>query len=127
MEFIDQYMAQQKKYHNTKLRQQLVQILQATNRPLTAGQLHQKLPEFNLASIYRSLHTLTAAGVIFSDSIESQAAYYYDSKPHHHIICRMCDATECIPCTHTLPSTSFTALDHQYTLTGVCAQCTNSH
>jgi Fe2+ or Zn2+ uptake regulation protein len=110
-------------YKLTKPRKQILKTLFQTKKPLSATQIKQKNQNINLASIYRNLKLLTSLNIIFNETINSELFYYLDKKPHHHIICKICGRTECLPCTHVFHLKNFKNISHQLILTGICNHC----
>lgn len=107
----------------TRPRQLVLKILQRYKTPLSATQIHSKLPDIDLVSIYRNVNLLVRLKIIFQEIINNENFYYLDKKPHHHIICQQCGRTECLPCTHKYHVKNFKNISHQLTLTGLCNNC----
>lgn len=121
----------------TSQRAALEEVLAATDEFATAAELHAALKErgarVGLATVYRTLADLLAAGVI--DSLRGAAGetlyrHCGDTAHHHHLVCRVCGRTEEV----SAPSVErwaagvakrfgFTEIDHEIELFGLCADC----
>jgi Fur family transcriptional regulator, peroxide stress response regulator len=69
-------------------------LAEATDHP-TAEQLHerlqQKMPTLSLDTVYRTLGTLSRHGLVTKvETVESQARFEVQERPHHHVICHKC-------------------------------------
>lgn len=121
----------------TSQRAALVSVLEGTDEFATAGELHETLRSsgvrVGLATVYRSLADLVAAGDIDSLRGPNGEVLYRrcgDVQHHHHLICRSCGRTEEV----TSPAVErwaaavakkyeFSDLDHEIELFGICADC----
>ena len=110
---------------NTTCRTEILRCLSATKKPIAAETIHVKLKkQFDLVTIYRNLNAFEAKGIVFRETINKADCFYLADIPHHHIICRSCDAVACLPCDHkkfTIPH--FKNIAHRLVLTGICRQC----
>ena len=76
----------------TKNRHSILAVLKQKQEALSAAEVHSKLPEMDLATVYRSLEYLTNAKLIKKLQLGSQEARFeYQHEPHHHAICVECD------------------------------------
>lgn len=75
----------------SKKREQILGILKKTHGALSASELHKKLPELDLTTIYRNLDGFVASGEVKKLNLKGkEVAYEYQEKPHHHAICVEC-------------------------------------
>ena len=114
-------------YKITRPRQLVIQRLQKTTAPQTADAIHAALKRsrINLTSVYRTLELLDQLGIAFYEERDGERWYYLAEKQHHHITCRKCQHTECLPCrTEFKPPAGFKKIEHQLILTGLCKKCT---
>lgn len=114
-------------YKLTKPREAILKFLQKNHTPLSATDIHKKLDNINLASIYRTLKLFTKLKIIQQEFINNENYYYLADKKHHHIICRNCGYLECIPCKHYFKIKNFSEIDHQIILTGLCNKCSTNN
>ncbi len=76
----------------TKKRQQILEILKSTGEALSASDIHSKLPEVDLVTIYRNLDIFVKEKLIHQVNLGSNESYYeYQPYPHHHAICNNCE------------------------------------
>lgn len=71
------------------------ELLAAYEHP-SAEVLHQrlrkKIPTLSLDTVYRTLATFAALGLIHRvETVQSQARFEVRVKPHHHVICSRCN------------------------------------
>jgi Fe2+ or Zn2+ uptake regulation protein len=78
-------------YRLTNKRKKILDILQASNKPLSAGEIYEKLPEIDLVTIYRALELFTSEGLLKKLQLGDQALFEYQQQPHHHVVCTDCD------------------------------------
>lgn len=75
----------------SKKREQILEVLKREHGALSAAELHAKLPELDLATIYRNLDRFVADGevkkLLFTGK---EALYEYQEQPHHHAVCTEC-------------------------------------
>lgn len=118
----------QKKLKATPGRLAMLKCLSAHHRPISAEIIHAKLKQrVNLVTIYRNLEAFEKAGIVFCETIGKTDCYYLADAPHHHIVCRHCEAVECVPCDHQpLTATKFKNIVHRLVLTGTCQKCADA-
>ena len=76
----------------TKKRQQILTVVQSSSEAMTASDIHQKLPDIDLVTIYRNLDIFVKEKLIRQVNLGSNGAYYeYQPHPHHHAICNDCE------------------------------------
>lgn len=76
----------------------ILDILQHSDRHLTADDIHSRLrerfPALDISTVYRTLETLTNLGMVQRVSLgETHDHYEWVDVPHYHVICRRCGAT----------------------------------
>lgn len=119
----------------TEQRRAIVDRLSRSDRALTAQELHEKLNDVGLATVYRNLGRLAEEGEI--DAIRrpnGETAYRAcGSGHHHHLTCRECGrVVEIHDCTLSdwsrkiASEHGFEQVEHQAELFGVCAECAAS-
>tara|TARA_B100000508_G_scaffold77777_1_gene60453 strand:- start:808 stop:1242 length:435 start_codon:yes stop_codon:yes gene_type:complete len=87
LQFIDNDMA----IKITKKRQQILDVLKQYNDTLSAADIHNKLPDIDLVTIYRNLELFTKEKLVKQFHLDSKEAIYeYQHEPHHHAICNDC-------------------------------------
>ena len=122
---------------NTWQRERVRDALADARGFVSAQSLHASLREDNtgigLATVYRTLSGLAAAGE--ADSLQSpdgEALYRACVSPghHHHLICRSCGLTVEIEASEveawarrTAAQHGFTAAEHVVDIFGLCAAC----
>lgn len=112
----------------TPHRQKILTTLACHQGTISATDLHAKLPDINLVTIYRNLDTLSEAGYIKKLYLSGkEAAYEYQKHPHHHAICTECDAvihfeTEASKLKAALQLQGFDISDVDITVRGTCAK-----
>lgn len=111
---------------HTRQRLDILNVLCNQHRPFSAAQIYDALDgRVDLATIYRTLHTLTREQVIYSELFAGEEHYYAAEKHHHHIFCTQCDRVACVPCDYTLPKIKgFNEIRHQASFSGICNTCT---
>lgn len=76
----------------SKKREQILDVLKAQYGALSAAEIHAKLPELNLTTIYRNLDTFVESGEVKRLQLGGkEAVYEYTDEPHHHAICSQCE------------------------------------
>ncbi len=77
---------------NSKKRQSILDTLKRCHGALSAADLHKKLPDMNLTTVYRNLELFVADGLVKKLNLNSdEALYEYAKEVHHHAICTDCD------------------------------------
>ena len=118
----------QKQLKATPGRLAMLKCLAANRRPISAETIHARLKQrVDLVTIYRNLETFERAGIVFRETIGKTDCFYLADTPHHHIVCRSCEAVVCVPCDHkTVSVPNFKNVTHQLVLTGTCKTCANA-
>jgi Fur family transcriptional regulator, ferric uptake regulator len=116
----------------TEQRQAILDALRASDRAVTAQELHGELEGVGLATVYRNLQRLADEGTadtLRRDSGE-QAFLLCESGHHHHLSCRVCGHVEQIrDCrlddwARTVAAEHrFAEVEHHAELVGICATC----
>ena len=76
----------------TKKRQAILQALQGEKAALSAAEVHNLVPDIDLATIYRNLEYFTAQKMIKKLQLGTQEARFeYQQEPHHHAVCGHCE------------------------------------
>jgi Fur family ferric uptake transcriptional regulator len=123
---------------NTWQREAVKSALDAQEAFVSAQQLHATLRDdgtaIGLATVYRALSDLAAAGGADSlQSAEGEALYRActPGQHHHHLICRNCGVTVEIEATHVEQWAKSIATEHGFTqpehvvdVFGLCPECT---
>ena len=121
---------------STRQRTAIISALDEARSFLTAQQLHQRLAgngeRVGLATVYRSLQALTAAGKVdVLRTAEGEAIYRRCSQGHHHhLVCRTCGRTVEVEGPAVERWTAQVASEHGYVdvshtleIFGTCASC----
>lgn len=75
----------------TEKRKKILDVLKRHKGVFSAGDIHKKLPEIDLVTIYRNLDLFTKEKMITKVHLKSdEVQYEYQEKPHHHAICMDC-------------------------------------
>jgi Fur family ferric uptake transcriptional regulator len=113
-------------------------VLEPVDGHLSVAEIHQRLREHqpddapDLATIYRTVTTLSANGVLHALSVEGGVTTYgLAEKPHHHAVCSRCGTIIEVPAQqlrsaleHAIEGSSFTLSDQAgLTLHGLCPNC----
>lgn len=110
----------------TDKRKQLLAVLTKHHGALSAAEIHTRLPDIDLVTIYRNLELFTREKLIKQLHLGTdEARYEYQNEPHHHAIC-----TDCEQVVHfTVPDKkikqllglkNFTIDDIEVTVRGTC-------
>lgn len=76
----------------TKNRKSILALLQATRGTLSAKEIHQKLPDVDLATVYRNLDLFVKEKLITKVNLDTDESHYeYQQRPHHHAVCTNCN------------------------------------
>jgi len=124
----------------TAQRRALVEVLDATDAPLTLPQLLERSTGLAQSSAYRNLAVLERAGVAHrivttGDHARWELSEDLTEHHHHHLICTGCgDVTDfTVPkdverridsaLAHVASDAGFDAAQHRLDLVGLCARC----
>jgi Fur family ferric uptake transcriptional regulator len=116
----------------TEQREAIYDALRASDRAVTAQELHGELDGVGLATVYRNLQRLADEGTadtLRRDSGEL-AFLLCDGGHHHHLSCRVCGRVERIHdcrlddwARAVAADRGFADVEHHAELVGVCAGC----
>ncbi|MCB9818571.1 transcriptional repressor [Candidatus Nomurabacteria bacterium] len=77
--------------HSPK-REKVLNVLKDAHCALSAADIHRKIPEIDLTTIYRNLELFVSDGLIKKlDLDKDEAMYEYKEGNHHHAICTDCN------------------------------------
>lgn len=79
----------------TPHRKAVVHALRISPAPLSAEELHRKVPQAHLVTLYRTLDMLFRANIVRSIGLDQERAHFelaFDH--HHHIVCVSCERIE---------------------------------
>lgn len=118
---------------NTPQRRVIESILEQSSSPMLPKELHEKvqetMPKLGIATIFRALKDLVDQGSARAVNVPGDSSRYETVKRvhHHHFKCTTCQQVYCIEgCPGNLDSLlspGFELLDHDITLFGSCATC----
>lgn len=119
----------------TKQRQVIESVLKQTDRPLLPHELlvgaQQSLPQIGIATVFRNLKKMVEEGSAKVVCLPGDSPRYERSglAHHHHFKCTTCDevfeVNGCPGHLDKLLPEGFHLTDHEITLFGQCAQCSN--
>lgn len=116
----------------TEQRKAIVEALERSPAPQTAQELHERLPGVGLATVYRNLQRLAAAGeaeFVLRESGE-RAFLICINGHHHHLTCRDCGRVQVLHdcrfgdwAREVGAAHGFRDVEHRAELVGVCSRC----
>jgi Fur family ferric uptake transcriptional regulator len=117
---------------NTEQREAILQALRASDRAVTAQELHGSLDGVGLATVYRNLQRLADDGT--ADTLRrdngEQAFLICGTGHHHHLTCRVCGRVERVRdcrlddwAAEVAAEHGFGQVEHHAELVGVCSSC----
>jgi Fe2+ or Zn2+ uptake regulation protein len=75
----------------TQKRLRILEVLKACHGALSVADIHKRLPDIDLVTIYRNLDLFTKEKLIRQVHLGSdEAQYEYQTEPHHHAVCTDC-------------------------------------
>src|ERR1700742_2456477 len=90
----------------TAAREQLVDILATTDRPLTIPEILDGRPGLAQSSVYRNLVVLEQVGVVHRVVTHDEFARYELAEDltghHHHLVCSNCGRVEDLPASESI-------------------------
>ncbi len=119
----------------TKQRTAIETALREGGRPLSPDEIltaaQATVPSLNLATVYRTLKRLAAAGMLTAIEVLGEAPRYRLAKEemhhHHHFYCSSCQGVFCMEgCVEGLSKLlpqGFQMTGHDIFLYGLCLQC----
>jgi Fur family ferric uptake transcriptional regulator len=116
----------------TEQRDAIVEALRASDRAVTAQELHGQLAGVGLATVYRNLQRLADEGD--ADTLRREngeiAFLLCGAGHHHHLTCRVCGRVEQVRdcrlddwARDVATGHGFSQVEHHAELVGVCAAC----
>lgn len=118
----------------TKQRQAIMECFKTVKRALSVEEILEmastKVPQLNLATVYRNLKLLVEDKMIATVDLPGSNSRYepIGLKHHHHFLCYGCDklfdVEGCPGGISALVPKGFQLLDHAITLNGYCLDCT---
>ena len=80
------------KIRMTEKRKRILNTLKRHHGALSASDLHTKLSDIDLVTIYRNLDLFTKEKLIKTFHLSSnETQYEYQPEPHHHAVCTKCE------------------------------------
>lgn len=136
----DAALLRQRGHRLTPQRLQVLQVVKAHSRHLTAEEIHAAIvpqqPYLDIATVYRSLQWLQSVGLVAPISLGDGKQHYEYRRPgehHHHLICQGCGHATEIPDAilddlkvALLQHYGFTLRVDHLALNGHCAHCSQS-
>jgi Fe2+ or Zn2+ uptake regulation protein len=123
----------------TALRAQLVDLLAATDRPLTIPEILDAGNGLAQSSVYRNLVVLEQVGAVHRFVTHDEFARYELAEDltghHHHLVCSRCGRVEDLPASESIERSvaaavaqaarkvAFRTEQHRHDLVGTCADC----
>jgi Fur family transcriptional regulator, ferric uptake regulator len=123
----------------TAVREQLVEILAAADRPLTIPEVLDAGQGLAQSSVYRNLVVLEQVGVVHRVVTHDEFARYELAEDltehHHHLVCSNCGRVEDLPASESIERSveaavvqaarkvGFQTRQHRLDLVGTCADC----
>ena len=116
----------------TEQREAILDALRASDRAVTAQELHNELEGVGLATVYRNLQRLADEGT--ADTLRrdngEQAFLICGRGHHHHLTCRICGRVERVQdcrlddwASAVAAEHGFAEVEHHAELVGVCRGC----
>ena len=125
-------LLEQAKIKKTKQRITLIHELEKEAIPITAENLHVRLTDMSLSTIYRALELFCEKGIVQKSVINDSDCYYYElvSNEHrHYAVCLGCnEITHIDMCPlHNvkMDTNQFMVTSHKLELYGYCSKCRN--
>ncbi|MEX0935174.1 MAG: Fur family transcriptional regulator [Candidatus Paceibacterota bacterium] len=76
----------------TTKRKQILDVLKKHEGTLSAKEIHAKLPDIDLVTIYRNLDLFVKEKLITKVFLDTdEVLYEYQHEPHHHAVCTDCE------------------------------------
>ena len=119
----------------TEQRRAIVRALRGQAGALTAKELHERLAEVGLATVYRNIHRMVESGELDAVRRPSGELAYRacGDGHHHHLVCRACGrVVEIHDCAlddwskRLAKQHDFVAIEHETELFGTCTDCAKS-
>ena len=125
----------ERKVRCTPQRYTILDYLNRNARHPTAEEIYQAInrsdPRASLATVYKSLHALAAAGLIREVTVEGNAVRFESNMDkHHHFVCESCGAIEDISDCNIVALEKdiekrkhIKVTSHSLEFFGICANC----
>lgn len=123
------------KLYCTKCRVAILKVLTKADKPLSQGQIAQRLGKncLNKVTIYRTLESFREAGLVHKAFLDKRAVHFElanhcsSAQCHPHFTCKICGVTDCliglsVPVVKGLKK-GFVIHRQQVQLEGLCPQC----
>lgn len=119
----------------TNQREMILRELKRSRQHLTADELYERvrkvMPKISLATIYRNLEILSAAGMIAKLEISGrQRRFDYDVEEHDHIYCVHCHRVdnleldrEAIHAVSKQTDKDYSVTGYRLEVAGICPKC----
>lgn len=123
----------------TKMRRQLVDVLDGADHPITIPDIMRLHPQLAQSSVYRNLTVLEQAGVIARVVTHDEWARFEIAEDigghHHHLICEVCGTVRDVQVPDVVEAAleeslgglaamnGFELRHHRLDLLGVCSRC----
>lgn len=127
---------EQKGYHITRPRREVVQAILRMPAHFTAEDLQRRLPSVGRATIFRTIRLLTKLDVVCRVLLEEGRLHYsltHRGRHHHHLLCVQCEQmvefADCDvnPLVEELTARSgYTIHGHRLEVYGLCQRCGSS-
>jgi Fur family transcriptional regulator, ferric uptake regulator len=129
----------QQQQRMTSVREQIVDVLAATDRPLTIPEILDAGEGLAQSSVYRNLVVLEQVGAVHRVITHDEFARYELAEDltehHHHLVCSNCGRVEDLPASDSIERSvaaavaqaarkvGFRTAQHRLDLVGTCADC----
>ena len=130
---------QEQQQRMTPVRARLLDVLAASDRPLTITEILDHERDLAQSSVYRNLVVLEQAGVVHRIVTHDEFARYELTEDltghHHHLVCSNCGRVDDLPASENLEQSvaaavaeaankaGFQTQHHRLDLVGLCAAC----
>jgi Fe2+ or Zn2+ uptake regulation protein len=81
--------------------------------------VRERLPKISLATVYRNLEAMVAAGSVRAISGAPECRFDANTMPHHHFLCQECHSLRDVPSTDAGVSLTYPDSIEDCTVTGV--------
>ena len=76
----------------SKKREAILEAVKSQHSALSASEVHELVPDIDLATVYRNLEYFTTEKMIKKIQLGTQEAHFeYQETPHHHAVCNECE------------------------------------
>ncbi|WP_018247537.1 Fur family transcriptional regulator [Orenia marismortui] len=120
----------------TKQRKTILEVLLASNRPLSAQDIFTKIeamnPKLRLSTVYRNLNSFQEVNIVRALNLKGKEKKFElidEGHHHHHLLCIECDNIMPLSCplkefeNKLKNETGYTILDHRMKIYGLCPKC----